>query len=132
MIDTSALVAALVSEHEYHRLARRHLGAAVSIPAIVVAETFSQLRRTFGQPARVAAALLAPWWDGDRRTLPTSDTAVATVMDRAAELGLGGNIHDALIAEVCRENGVGLSTLDARQHRLALALGTRSTYLLAE
>ena len=58
-------------------------------------------------------------------------SAVAATFARARELDLGGNIHDALIAEVCRENGVGLLTLDVRQHRLALAFGTASTFLLA-
>ena len=37
----------------------------------------------------------------------------------------------ALIARVCAENDVDLVTLDARQHQIALALGARSTYLLA-
>lgn len=40
-------------------------------------------------------------------------------------------MHDALIAVVHREHKVGMVTLDGRQHRLALALGTESTYLLA-
>ena len=57
--------------------------------------------------------------------------AVSTVLGRARELELGGNVHDALIAQVCREHRVGLLTADVRQHRLALALGVDSTYLPA-
>ena len=131
MIDTSALLAALISDHDQHRLARPYLAEVTAVPAIVLAESFSQLRRTFSQSAHVGATLLAPWWDDPERILPTSAAAVSTVLGRAVELDLGGNIHDALIAQVCRENAVGLVTADARQHQLALALGVDSTYLLA-
>src|SRR5258706_129102 len=39
MMDTSALVAALVADHEHHALARPHLRADGSLPAIVLAAT---------------------------------------------------------------------------------------------
>lgn len=130
MIDTSALLAALVADHEHHHHARPHLRRITHVPAIVLAETFSQLRRTFGQPADIAAALLANWWEDPSRVLTTSAVSTSTVLGRARELDLAGNIHDALIAQVCREADVGLLTADARQHRLALALGVDSTYLL--
>lgn len=50
MIDTSAMVAALVSSHEHHALARPHLTTTARIPTIVLAETYAQLRRTFAVP----------------------------------------------------------------------------------
>ncbi len=131
MIDTSALVAALVSDHEHHQLARPRLTEITRVPAIVLAETFSQLRRTFGQPAHLSARLLASWWEDGERILPTTASALHLVLGRAGELDLAGNVHDALIAAVCREYGLGLLTADGRQHRLALALGVDSTYLLA-
>jgi predicted nucleic acid-binding protein len=53
------------------------------------------------------------------------------VLARTVELDLGGNIHDALIAQACKEADVSLATLDGRRHRIALALGVRSTYLAA-
>lgn len=130
-MDTSAFVAALVADHEYHTRARAHLASARAIPAIVLAESFSQLRRTFGQSAAAAAALLAPWTGDRKRVLPTTAAALIATLARAAELDLGGNIHDALVATVCRLHDVPLATLDGRQHRLALALGADSTYLLA-
>lgn len=130
-MDTSALVAALISGHEHHALARPHLQADVAIPAIVLAETFSQLRRTFGQSAANAAAVLAPWSQRRNRVLPTTATAIATTFARAGELDLGGNIHDALVAAVHAEKDLAMVTLDGRQHRIALALGAKSTYLLA-
>ena len=130
-MDTSALVAALIADHEHHSLARPHLRAATALPAIVLAEAFSQLRRTYGQTAAATAAVLAPWTAHAEGVLATSASAVAAAFARAQELDLGGNIHDALIAQVCREHGVALMTLDVRQHRLALALGVASTYLLS-
>ena len=131
MMDTSALVAALIEDHEHHSLSRPHLAANIRLPAIVVAETFAQLRRTFGQSAVTATAVVSPLAMGSGSVLPTTASAVSTVVARAVELDLGGNIHDALIAQVCAEHDLPLVTLDGRQHRLALALGARSTYLLA-
>jgi len=130
-MDTSALVAALVVDHEHHAIARARLGAAMRLPAIVLAETFSQLRRTFGQPASTAAAVLQPWVAHRARILPTTAKATVTAFARAVELDLGGSIHDALVAQVCADHSVPLVTLDGRQHRLALAMGVDSTYLLA-
>jgi len=130
-MDTSALVAALVADHEHHQLARAHLRPDMPVGAIVLAETFSQLRRTFSQPARAAVALLALWTSDRAHVLPTSAAAVVEIFARAAELDLAGSVHDALIARVCAEHDVDLVTLDARQHQIALALGARSTYLLA-
>lgn len=131
MMDTSALVAALLVDHEHHAISRTHLPAGARLPAIVLAETFAQLRRTFGQSAAVAAAVLRPWTSNAARVLPTTAAAVVTTFSRATELDLGGSIHDALVAQVCADHQVPLLTLDGRQHRLALALGVNSTYLLA-
>jgi predicted nucleic acid-binding protein len=131
MMDTSALVAALIEDHEYHALSRPHLAPDIRLPAIVLAETFAQLRRTFGQSAMTATAVVSPLTTGSGQVLPTTASAISTVVGRAVELDLGGNIHDALIAQICAEHDLPLVTLDGRQHRLALALGARSTYLLA-
>jgi predicted nucleic acid-binding protein len=131
VIDTSAMVAALVANHEHHALARRHLSTTTRVPAIVLAETYAQLRRTFKQQADAAAQLIAPWTGSPSLVLPTTSRVVSTVFARAVELDLGGNIHDALVAETCIQHKVSLATLDHRQHRIALALGAASTYLLA-
>ena len=130
-MDTSAVIAALVATHEHHTLARPHLQDVEQLPAIVVAEVYAQLRRTFHQSAATAVRLVERWTSDPVRVLPTTAAAVGQVFARARELDLGGNVHDALIAEVCRSHGVGLVTLDGRQHRVALALGARSSYLLA-
>lgn len=130
MIDTSALVAALISGHEHHAVARPHLRAETRVPAIVIAETFAQLRRTFAQPVAIATMVLQPWTRDTERILPTTASAVSATMSKAVELDLSGSVHDALIAQVCIEFAVPLVTLDRRQHTLALALGAHSTYLL--
>ncbi len=101
------------------------------ISVIVLAETFSQLRRTFAQSAHAATALLAPWTADRERLLPTSASAASATFARAAELDLAGSVHDALIAAVHAEHEVELITLDARQHTIALALGARSRFLLS-
>jgi len=131
VIDTSAMVAALIATHEFHEVARPHLGAQTRVPAIVLAETYSQLRRTFAQPAEVAAALLRTWTGYEDRILPTPVGAVRSVFDRTVELNLAGDIHDALVAQTCIGHGAPLVTLNRRQHRIALALGAQSTYLLS-
>lgn len=131
MIDTSALIAALVEDHEHHSLARPYARAADRVPAIVLAEAYAQLRRTFRQPAAVAVSVLAPWSASPDRVLPTTPAATVAVLARAVELDLAGNVHDAVIAQVCLDHGCSLVTLDRRQHTLALAIGADSTYLLA-
>lgn len=131
MIDTPAMVAALISSHEHHAIARPYLTTDLRVPAIVLAESFAQLRRTFGQPAETAALLLRAWTADEGRILPTSASVVRSTFARSVELDLGGGIHDALIAQTCVEHDAPLVTLDRSQHRVALALGARSTYLLA-
>ena len=131
MIDSSAMLAALVTDHEHHAVARPHLSADLRVPAIVLAEVYSQLRRTFAQPPESAVALLRTWTATERTILPTTAAVSRVVFAQAAELGLGGNIHDALIAQTCRAHKTPLVTLDRRQHRIALALGVESVYLLA-
>ena len=97
----------------------------------MLAETYAQLRRTFGQPAEVASALLRAWTGDEKRVLPTSTSVIRNTFARVVELDIAGGIHDALIAQTCLEHRVGLVTLDRRQHQIALALGARSTYLVS-
>lgn len=131
MIDTSAMVAALLTQHEHHALARPHLPKEGPIPAIVLAETYAQLRRTFALPADAAAGTLEFWTLHPKRIATLPPNAYADVFGRARALGLGGNIHDALIAKTCAHHKLPLATLDRRQHALALVFGVESTYLLA-
>lgn len=131
MIDTSALLAGLLTQHEHHTLARPHLPKDGLIPAIVLAETYAQLRRTFALTADAATAAIGFWALDPGRIAALPAEAFADVFGRARALELGGNIHDALIAKTCAHHQLPLATLDRRQHAVALAFGVESTYLLA-
>lgn len=131
MIDTSVMVAALLTQHEHHAIARPYLPADGQVPGIVLAETFAQLRRTFALSAETAMTALAHWAGAPKRIAVLPASAYAEVFKRIVELNLGGNIHDALIAKTCAHNKLPLATLDRRQHAIALAFGVESTYLLS-
>lgn len=131
MIDTSAMVAALLTQHEHHALARRHLPKESPVPAIVLAESYAQLRRTFALTADDAMRAIGFWALDPKRIAELPASAYADVFAQARSLDLGGNIHDALIAKTCVHHGMTLATLDRRQHSVALAFGVESTYLLS-
>jgi predicted nucleic acid-binding protein len=97
----------------------------------VLAETYSQLRRTFALTAEASMAALGFWALDHKRIAALPATAYADVFTRARGLNLGGNIHDALIAKTCAHHKLTLATLDRRQHAVALAFGVDSTYLLS-
>ena len=133
MIDTSVMVAGLITNHEFHTIARPHVAAAArgQVPGIVLAETWAALRRApWNLDARIVETTLAPWGDQDRiAATPTS--AYAETLRTGRSLNLGGNVHDLLIALTCREHELPLITLDRRQSTLAAQLaGLDSTLLL--
>ena len=135
MIDTSVLVAGLVANHEFHEVARPAVVAAAGgrVPGIVLAETWSVLRRTPWSldPATVEEALRP--WIADDRVVATPVGAYVTVLREGRALNLGGNIHDLLIAHTCAAAGLPLTTLDRRQASLAKTLpGLAVTLLLPE
>lgn len=129
MIDTSVLVAGLVAEHEFHHLARPEIRRTDLISGVVLAETFAQLRRTFRLNVEVALAALQPWIIDPDRVAVLSPGGYVELFARSAQLRLGGNIHDAVIAKTAAETGQELVTLDRRQHAIAVALGVPATYL---
>ncbi len=133
MIDTSIMVAGLITNHEFHALARPHVAAAArgQVPGIVLAETWASLRRApWNLDARTVEATLAPWCD-QGRILATPASAYVEVLRTGRSLNLGGNVHDLLIALTCRDHGLPLVTLDRRQSTLAAQLaGLDATLLL--
>ncbi|TVR29142.1 MAG: PIN domain-containing protein [Nitriliruptor sp.] len=133
MIDTSVMVAGLVSNHEFHALARPHVAAAArsQVPAIVLAETWAALRRApWNLDARTVETTLAPWCDS-RRIVATPASAYVEILRTGRSLNLGGNVHDLLIALTCRDHALPLVTLDRRQSTLAAQLaGLDATLLL--
>lgn len=124
MIDTSVMVAGLVSNHEFHAVARPHVVGSVrrQVPGIVVAETWAVLRRApWNLDAATVEAALAPWAaEGRIATTPAASYVEAMRLGRS--LNLGGNVHDLLIALTCVAHGLALTTLDRRQASLATSL----------
>ena len=132
MIDTSVMVAGLVTNHEFHTVARPHVVAAAGgqVPGIVLAETWAALRRApWNLDARTVESALAPWGDEDR-IAATSASAYVEVLRTGRSLNLGGNVHDLLIALTCRDHGLPLATLDRRQSTLVAGLAGLSCTLL--
>lgn len=133
MIDTSVMVAGLVTNHEFHMLARPHIAAAArgQVPGIVLAETWAALRRApWHLDARTVEAALAPWGHEDRIVV-TPTSAYLEVLHTGRSVNLGGNVHDLLVALTCRAHRLPLTTLDRRQSTLAAQLiGLDTTLLL--
>ena len=133
MIDTSVMVAGLVTNHEFHALARPHVAVAARgrVPGIVLAETWAALRRApWNLDARTVEMTLAPWCD-EGRIVATPTSAYTEVLYTGRSLNLGGNVHDLLIALTCRDHDLPLVTLDRRQWILAAELaGLESTLLV--
>ncbi len=133
MIDTSVMVAGLVTNHESHALARPHVAAAArgQVPGIVLAETWAALRRApWNLDAGTVATALAPWCDPSR-IVATPASAYVEILRTGRALNLGGTVHDLLIALTCRDHDLPLVTLDRRQSALATHLaGLDATLLL--
>lgn len=132
MIDTSVMVAGLVTNHEFHEIARPYVAAAAGgrVPGIVLAETWAALRRApWNLDARTVEAALVPW-GGEDRIAATPASAYAEVLRTGRSLNLGGNVHDLLIALTCRDHGLPLVTLDRRQSTLAAGLAGLDSKLL--
>lgn len=132
MIDTSVMVAGLITNHEFHALARPHVAAAAQgrVPGIVLAETWAALRRApWDLDARIVEEALFPWSD-QGRIVATPVSAYAEILRSGRSLKLGGNVHDLLIALTCRDHGLPLITLDRRQSTLAAELAGLDVNLL--
>lgn len=121
MLDTSVLVAGLVTNHEHHELARPQVASirAAKVAGIVIAETFARLRGyPFNLDVFTVITLLEPW-ASEPKLLATPVAVYLQAMDQARPLNLGGNIHDLLIALTYRHYGLSLVTLDRRQAAVA-------------
>ncbi|MGE0057976.1 MAG: PIN domain-containing protein [Dehalococcoidia bacterium] len=132
MIDTSVLVAGLIENHEFHAVARPAVVTAARgrIPGIVLAETWSVLRRAPWNldPATVQQALKP--WTSEERIISTPAAAYVAVLREGRTLNLGGNIHDLLIAYTCAAAELPLATLDRRQAAMASTIPGLSVNLL--
>jgi len=132
VIDTSVMLAGLVSNHEFHDLARPFVAEAARgrVPGIVLAETWAALRRApWHLDAETVEQALSPWASEDR-IVATPPFAYAQILRTGHSLNLGGNVHDLLIALTCADNDLPLATLDRRQATLARTIPGLETVLL--
>ncbi len=116
LLDTSAAIAFLVSDHEAHddtfaALADRRLGLA----GHAAFETYSVLTR-LPPPARLthqaAARLIASNFPHNR--FLSSERAAAVLTDLPGHAVTGGAVYDALVGAAAREHGLPLVSLDRR------------------
>ena len=125
LVDTSAAVAFLVSDHEHHQatyeaLAGRRLGLA----GHAAFETFSVLSR-MPPPIRRTAAAIGQLIAGN---FPATRYLGARAADRLLAqlplLGLsGGTVYDALVGAVAAEHGLPLVSRDRRALAVYRSLG---------
>jgi predicted nucleic acid-binding protein len=131
-LDASVVVAAGVSWHEHHELARQALPQSSTRPvAHVLLEAYSALTR-LPAPQRVrptvARQYLGRLFTGQPRTLPP-DEHEGVLDDVSAHGLLGGAVYDALVGATARHGGVELLTLDRRALGTYRAVGARVSLL---
>lgn len=116
LLDTSAAIAFLVSDHEAHddtfaALADRRLGLA----GHAAFETYSVLTR-LPPPARLtpqsAARLISSNFPYNR--FLSFERATALLTDLPGHAVAGGAVYDALVGAAAREHGLPLVSLDRR------------------
>lgn len=114
--DTSVIVAALMSWHEFHEPARRALSKAlrgeteVIVPIPVLFECYAVMTR-LPPPNRLAPSVVLQLLDGTFRgnvrlvALPPDDRAWLVLEHLAAANTAGGSTYDAHIAACARAGG---------------------------
>lgn len=125
LVDTSAAVALVVADHEFHAATNEALdGRRLGLAGHAAFETFSVLTR-LPPPARVtphaAAEVLATNFPETRHLAAGRS---ATLLRWLAEHGVaGGSVYDALVGATAAEHGVTLATRDRRAIEIYRALG---------
>ena len=114
--DTSVVVPALIQWHEAHAVSLAALRGVKTLPAQVLAESFSVLTRlpagTSLRPQQADTALGRAFPD---EPLVLSPPALRDVIRRLAQAGLGGGrVYDAIVAAQAGEAGATILTRDRR------------------
>jgi predicted nucleic acid-binding protein len=126
--DTSVLVAAFCTWHEFHEDANMLLSPGTPLIAHCAAECFSVLTR-LPQPQRIAASDASEWLSKrfPRPWLTLSADGYASLLERAPGLGItGGAIYDSIVAETAREADITLKSFDVRARSTYRALGVHT------
>jgi predicted nucleic acid-binding protein len=130
--DTSVVVAAFASWHEFHEAARRVLDRGARLPAQAALESYSVLTR-LPAPHRAAAALVQEFL-ADRFRKPylmLGPAEFRSLLEDLPPLGIsGGAAYDALIAAVAREASATLATCDRRAADVYERLGSQVEYIM--
>ncbi|MCK0112624.1 type II toxin-antitoxin system VapC family toxin [Ornithinimicrobium sp. F0845] len=125
--DTSVLVAALLSWHPQHEVARTAMGGVQILPAHVLLELYSVLTR-LPAPHRLAPEAAAEVIDAlklDIRTLPADEHHA--LLRRLAVAGVrGGATYDALVGATAAHHGLQLLSRDRRARATYDAVGAAS------
>jgi predicted nucleic acid-binding protein len=130
--DTSMLVAAFASWHEYHERARSVLDGGVGLIEHCALETYSVLTR-LPPPHRCPGSVVR---DFLRARFPRPFLRLDTAAYKAFVLGLpdneisGGAAYDALVAATAVHCGVELVTCDRRASAVYERYGVRTTFLV--
>lgn len=131
VVDTSVVVAAFASWHEFHRPAVSVLQGAPSLTAQGALEAYAVLTRLpppHRAPPLVVRDFLAANFPGPCLTL--TPERLAAVISQLAEDGIvGGASYDALIAATTRDAGGILVTCDRRAQPTYQRIGVAVEYL---
>jgi predicted nucleic acid-binding protein len=126
LLDTSAAIALVDPDHEFHSAVRAAVGnARLGLAGHAQFETFSVLTR-LPPPKRLSAAnaarLIKTEFPGSRFLSPLAQAALLT--EFATSGIVGDSIYDGLVAATAREHNLALITCDARARSTYAALGT--------
>jgi predicted nucleic acid-binding protein len=124
-VDTSVVVAAFATWHEFHDLAAAAMVRLPRLPAQSAIESYSVLTR-LPPPHRAAASDVRDFLHANFANdyLALAPAAWKSFIDEITRLGIaGGATYDALIAATTREAGATLITCDRRAHRTYQQLG---------
>jgi predicted nucleic acid-binding protein len=129
--DTSVVVAAFASWHEYHDRARDALDNGLRLIDHCALETYSVLTRLpppHRCPSNVVRDFLRLRFDEPFLRLDTRAYR-AFVLDLPEHAVAGGGAYDALVAATAVAHGVELVTCDRRATSVYEAYGVRARYL---
>ncbi len=130
--DTSVVVAAFSTWHEFHSVARGICESKPLLPIHAALEVYSVLTRMpdpFRAPAQVVAQYLALEWE--QRLILPSQESIAALPARCSNAGItGGSIYDVLIGVTAADNACQLVTLDRRAMLNVMALGVDARLLV--
>lgn len=116
LLDTSAAVALVVEDHEFHEATIGALGVRrLGLSGHAAFETFSVLTR-LPPPARRTPAVVAQLMAANfPSSVFLSEVASSRIMDRLVEADIaGGSVYDALVGLAAAEHGLTLATRDRR------------------